>query len=559
MALNYEKDLDPLPSRGFRVIKLEGLDCSTFWPRRETLRIKIVNIDLDIPSYGAEIRYEALSYVWGPQARPPNQQIIVDTKHGERVVSIYKNLSLALTSIWKNKVSNLQGRESCLPLFADQICINQDNEKEKIAQVRLMGEIYSQCVGVIVWLGPGSTGSNTFFDFADTLCRREDGVVCETSDLDPDQRAQVHTAVVERCRVAASLMRQTEDSDSWAEPDSELHVTEPHCEQVQRLASVATQDCPRFPLAAYADVLRRPWFSRLWIIQEATLAPKGLFLCGSNKLSFYFFRDTFLFYCLCSRTWDYLERRPKIPVRELILRNDIFEFASPYVRIGKERAAIRMSNGKASLATLVKKYNVNEDNEKVGASEPKDRILGLLGLAKDPDIFNDLNYRNAANAYIGFAEHEVKGDVDILLFAQREPNIDSGTCRPDKSLESLPSWVPDWSISRMEIPHGYSSLTEKPRYAAGGALRDEPATIDGSTLRIRGIIIDHITKKGERQTLCSSMRRWSAETNRKTRATPNISRPRFASLTADSVLENRRVQRTRRLRSYTTNYRSWVR
>lgn len=43
-------------------------------------------------------------------------------------------------------------------LWADAICINQDDVQEKGHQVNMMGKIYTKAIGVIVWLGQDYEG-----------------------------------------------------------------------------------------------------------------------------------------------------------------------------------------------------------------------------------------------------------------------------------------------------------------------------------------------------------------------------------------------------------------
>lgn len=47
-----------------------------------------------------------------------------------------------------------QGRDSKLILWADAICIDQQNLKERSNQVQRMGSIYSKAGEALLWLGP---------------------------------------------------------------------------------------------------------------------------------------------------------------------------------------------------------------------------------------------------------------------------------------------------------------------------------------------------------------------------------------------------------------------
>ncbi|KAB8203826.1 heterokaryon incompatibility protein-domain-containing protein [Aspergillus parasiticus] len=94
--------------------------------------------------------FQALSYTWGSQEQA-NEAIILD-KHGSSVGSIplTKNLSDALSNLRDAK--ELKSKV----FWIDQICINQQDEKEKSHQVAMMKEIYSCARRVITYLGPAA-------------------------------------------------------------------------------------------------------------------------------------------------------------------------------------------------------------------------------------------------------------------------------------------------------------------------------------------------------------------------------------------------------------------
>jgi hypothetical protein len=87
--------------------------------------------------------YEALSYVWGG-----DRTAAVSCDDHEIMVT--PNLVSALIQL-RRKMSNFTGLHRTL--WVDSICINQNDAVERGHQVRLMREIYSNAVGVIVWLG----------------------------------------------------------------------------------------------------------------------------------------------------------------------------------------------------------------------------------------------------------------------------------------------------------------------------------------------------------------------------------------------------------------------
>ncbi|KAG7291152.1 hypothetical protein NEMBOFW57_001164 [Staphylotrichum longicolle] len=104
--------------------------------------------DLDSPD---RHRYDALSYCWegsiepSPYLRQRKDRVIIETPDGRTShIAISPALSTALRFI--------RARGQPLPLFVDQICINQADTDEKSQQVNLMGDIYRNCERVLAWL-----------------------------------------------------------------------------------------------------------------------------------------------------------------------------------------------------------------------------------------------------------------------------------------------------------------------------------------------------------------------------------------------------------------------
>ncbi|KAI1365664.1 hypothetical protein F5Y08DRAFT_338421 [Xylaria arbuscula] len=94
--------------------------------------------------------YQAISYAWGFAVRP----FVLKTREG--VIGITASLCLGLRRLRQKKSPTL--------IWADAICINQNDVKEKNEQVRLMPEIFKTAERVSVWTGPEANGSSTAID-----------------------------------------------------------------------------------------------------------------------------------------------------------------------------------------------------------------------------------------------------------------------------------------------------------------------------------------------------------------------------------------------------------
>ncbi|KAL6908483.1 heterokaryon incompatibility domain-containing protein [Trichoderma evansii] len=92
--------------------------------------------------------YEALSYTWG---KPEfTERLILDDKY---LIYITPNLRDALL--------RFRSKLNVRRIWVDAICINQQDDQDKVRQIPLMTQIYRRCSGVLVWLGNDSQGSSS--------------------------------------------------------------------------------------------------------------------------------------------------------------------------------------------------------------------------------------------------------------------------------------------------------------------------------------------------------------------------------------------------------------
>lgn len=165
--------------------------------------------------------YEALSYHWGNGEA--SFKIKIYTEGFPGTFRVRPNLHAALNQL---RLPDRPRR-----LWIDAICINQDNNDEKNAQVSLMADVYSTAESVCVWLGEASPDSNLALNFISRIV-----------NLDDFDR----------------LVADRRTPQEWA---------------------------------ALSSLMRRTWFSRRWVVQEIALAARATLYCGNAYVDWSDFAD----------------------------------------------------------------------------------------------------------------------------------------------------------------------------------------------------------------------------------------------------------------------------
>ncbi|KAI0470393.1 heterokaryon incompatibility protein-domain-containing protein [Xylariaceae sp. FL0804] len=180
--------------------------------------------------------YEALSYTWGSISHHETAIITDQTSGLPATLSLGLNLASAL----RNLRRSCQSRK----LWIDAICINQGDDDEKAAQVKRMADIYRHASRVVVWLGPHDSDSALAVSTLRYLGRQT-------------------LVTMDNWNFCAPGSEQP----YWCEADCQL----PYSTQVWK---------------AISNLLARPWFTRVWIIQEILLANKhAVIQCGNDETS----------------------------------------------------------------------------------------------------------------------------------------------------------------------------------------------------------------------------------------------------------------------------------
>jgi hypothetical protein len=151
-------------------------------------------------------KYEALSYMWGPETH--EKTMIINSDNRE----IRENLWAALSHLRYTNRSRI--------LWVDAICINQADTTERNHQVTQMGNIYKGASTVIIWLGEEDPSSklavnllriNSYRDMFPTTIRNSPWIWKDIKQL-CRRRYWSRLWIIQEVVMAANIMIQCGDS-----------------------------------------------------------------------------------------------------------------------------------------------------------------------------------------------------------------------------------------------------------------------------------------------------------------------------------------------------------
>ena len=366
------------------------------------------------------LEYVALSYTWGDPF--PTCSILIDGQ----AVEVRNNLEAALRHI----------RQPVQPvaIWTDAVCINQSDIEEKGEQVLRMRDIYRHASSVVVWLGTATEDSNEAMDAINAI-------------------GKVSLA-------AGILSLSTKDYRDFHNREENMRVA--YIKHV--LNSIFKEVGSSIPYSAIVKLSQRPYFSRIWIIQEVALGREVTFVCGTRRVAFSHFAAaaTFLTGYSLQKTAENAIALASLNLADLAdIANgpDMFAKCKALEAQAAECAAIKSPDSAATvlfqtrhryqaalgsspetLFELLRRELVgNERSPKQRVTDLKDVIYGLLGLASDREKLNiQPNYTKSKTIEKTFTEATRRmiehGHFGVLAW-----------CQHPRKLQTLPSWVPDFS------------------------------------------------------------------------------------------------------------------
>jgi len=208
------------------------------------------------------ITYEALSYTWGD-----SKDLQVILVNGARFF-VTKNL-------WST-LRYLRLERSDRVLWVDAVCIDQENYREKGHQVKQMGEIYSQANSVIFWLGDPTPETNFLMTSLMRLQQASTQEACNEWPVNDKRWGILWRKTSQLLRVDAPPAVDSDDR-RWQLQWREVARSLPN-----HIGHTSAIDCLR---QALFDLFSRPWWKRVWVLQEVAKAKAAVVTCGALSIS----------------------------------------------------------------------------------------------------------------------------------------------------------------------------------------------------------------------------------------------------------------------------------
>ena len=363
--------------------------------------------------------FVAMSYTWGPAE--PTAEIVVDGNRAQ----VRANLEAGLRRFRDMDYFRLGGK-----IWIDALCINQQDQAEIEKQVQMMASIYRHAGNVIVWLGPDTPESDQAISYLEKLGREYRAEYAEAMDAaDPVTANTWRTMARVRMETAYDKAREMLGNG----------------EELYGLAG---------PLYDFFD---RPYWRRLWIIQELCAGRPGMpIVCGNRVTQWRYIRDAVLLLTsaldiMDETMWERLRDR-RTPLEHSLLH--VAQIAQLEI-VGHRRTLASAPTEQLPLVVPT----LFEDGPLLGGpmrravslalqsgcSVPHDRIYGLLNIPGLPDLGIKVEYsKPLRDVFTEFSAACVKHrSLDFFGLVDGEymlPVDENGN--PQKG--DKPSWVPNY-------------------------------------------------------------------------------------------------------------------
>lgn len=375
-----------------------------------------LHCNLHTISLGEIPEFEAISYVWG---NPKRNHIVY-----------CEGFTMYVTSNLRDVLHRVRLSIEPRTLWVDSICICQEDREEQGQQVSLMGHIYSKAKRTLICVGSDKEDHGE-----------------RAASLLTDVNVMIERKIQETDR----------SPGSFPSPEAnEPFLSDTRWQSIQAL-------------------LNRPWFSRLWVVQEAALASDARLIWGKVEID----------WIMCLKAYEWvITMAPSISIDHALFLPELHMLSFRT----RNKDLILMYRGKTRRQTDYFKYNLLDmvdSGRALGVTDDRDRVYGILGLpfpAEQPQLDISPNYKQPFfNTYYDFGEKylTLTQDMDVLNCVQHD----------EISFASQnASWVPQWDLSITSSMRYL--LRRNPRLTSQTGSIGEPIVLQNSMLKLRGVVFD---------------------------------------------------------------------
>ncbi|PKS06248.1 hypothetical protein jhhlp_006994 [Lomentospora prolificans] len=416
---------------------------------RSPIECRLLYVSLDHDA----LEYEALSYTWGDKANP--ETILLDGQH----VPVTTNLYAALRAL----------RQPTRPrqLWIDALCINQQDVRERSHEVFRMRLIYERATRVVIWLGEAAPDSALAIRELTRLSQQHEQLVSNriTTRVLRYFKAFIDVINVTGKFILAVLLlrpvlvaflrvfivsileerRWRLTSPLWIVGKT-LAETAFFCFRVW--VDVLVEDERKGEpdgqtVEALAGFFNRPWFGRVWVVQEVAMASYALVVVGSHVIA----------WDQISNAYERLHQIVSLSMCGSIYVQSRFQRLNELTNVLFRRKSPGLSGPRIRLLDLLCDLSYFQ------TTDDHDKVYGLLGLADDLREW-ELDVDTFEPSYAEAVEETYRRLAWFIIYATNR--LDTLHCCIGREPKpGVPSWVPDW---RDSTPRHGRQLTYDPFY-----------------------------------------------------------------------------------------------
>ncbi|EEU43137.1 uncharacterized protein NECHADRAFT_83581 [Fusarium vanettenii 77-13-4] len=223
------------------------------------------------------LSFDALSYCWG-DVTDRTDIFLAPDKDDVKLDGALQRFSVGRSAA--EALRRLRKKQEILTIWIDAVCINQDDLEERAQQVTLMSSIYSLASTVHIWLGENNVGVETCLGLIRDICNYNsrqcpggDGCSCSGTPHGLSlEEMDAHMDAQKKEKIPISFQSMWEVFDihekSWSR-------------EIIDLAGWYGNTQLSFLMST---LFENPWFTRVWVVQEALSAKKALVHCSGEQV-----------------------------------------------------------------------------------------------------------------------------------------------------------------------------------------------------------------------------------------------------------------------------------